>query len=253
MNTLILLPLIGYLVKLAAKLRKKRSNKDTRSGLRHKQGRIGTPELSAMEIQSELGLIGLTIVEMVNNTNVVLNSLDTTEQKKIHKKLIKRNDKNAKLAENIQEYVIKIAREELTQRTSDSLQRYLSITGSLTRISNLCVSISLELRDKTKEKIWFTPEQRLALNNLFDKVNQSLALTEEYLSNPESKHIDMESATALEKEINLLRDKYRKNISKTTDKYDFNIEGTLIYFRIFTLLEKIGDKSFEICTNLSQD
>jgi len=253
MNTLILLPFAGYLVKIAAMLRKKRSKKDTRMGFRYKQGRIGTPELSAMEIKSELGVIGHTVVEMVKDTHLELNSLDASEQKSIHKKLIKRDDKNTALSENIQKYVIKIAREELTLRTSDSLQRYLTISANLTRISNLCVTISLELKDKSKQQIWFTPDQRQALNKLFDKINMGLVLTNQYLNDTEPLNVDIEAAKQIEKEINRLRDKYRKGISKTTGNYDFNMDGTLIYFRIFTLLEKIGDKSFEICATLSQD
>lgn len=248
LNTLLLIPLIGWLVKIAGTVRQQKSKSDTRTKLRYMDGSITTPELSAVEIQSELISIIDTIHQMILDSQIMLNSVDQDEQLKIHKKLRKQDKKNTELNRSMNKFVIKVAREEITERTSDDLRRYLSIGGALNRISNLCVNISYELKDKSEQKLWFTPDQRKGLNKLYDKLIDGSTRINGTDEDGAFRSIDLEKAASLEKKINSLRDKYRASIKETADNFDFNIDGSLIYFRILTLQEKIGDKLFEIAS-----
>ncbi len=246
LNAAILLPLIPYLVKAASFLRKPRSKKDARTRLKYLDSTIGTPELFGAEIQSRILEEGMNIEEMTRDTHDLINAIESEEQYNIHKKLKKSDKRIRDFQYRINQFIIQIAREELTETTSDSLQRYISIVNDMTRMSNIMVSVSFEIREKNKDKIWFTPIQRSNLNQVFDKLFEALAIMNSSLSKKDYRGLDISEARKLEDSINKLRSKFRSSIKSESDKFDFSIEGVLIYFRVLILLEKLGDKIFEV-------
>lgn len=214
---------------------------------------IGTPELSTIEIQSRLVELAATVETMVVDLHASFKSIDEEEKYAMHKQLRKEDKRNVDSQYTINQFIIKIAREELTESTSDLLQRYISITNELIRISNLTVNIALELKDKSKSKIWFTPEQRSNLHALFEKVLEAAEIMRESLINREFKGVNNTQALKLEKEIDDMRDLFREDIGNEPDKFDFNVNGVLVYFRILTLLEKIGDKCCDISIVMAEE
>ena len=252
-NTAVLIPAIPYLVKLSGIIRTQKSKKDVRARLKYMDTTIGTPELSTIEIQSRLVELAATVETMVVDLHASFKSIDEEEKYAMHKQLRKEDKRNVDSQYTINQFIIKIAREELTESTSDLLQRYISITNELIRISNLTVNIALELKDKSKSKIWFTPEQRSNLHALFEKVLEAAEIMRESLINREFKGVNNTQALKLEKEIDDMRDLFREDIGNEPDKFDFNVNGVLVYFRILTLLEKIGDKCCDISIVMAEE
>ena len=253
LNTLLLIPFIDYLVKAASTIRRQRSKKDLKTKLRYMDTSIGTPELSAVEIKSEILEFSEIVTEMVQDSFQMLTSIEVDEQLAIQKKLKKKDKKNRDYIYSIRQYVIQLAKEELTEATSDNLQRYISITEDLNRISNLTVNVTLELKDRIKQKLWFTPVQRDNLIEMYQKVFEGLEKMSEILNMRDSKTADFTPMQKIEDELNELRDRFRSDIASQQGEFDFNINGTLIYFRLITLVEKIGDKIYDLSRVITED
>ena len=253
LNTLLILPFINLLVKLVSRLRSQQSKKDVRSKLKYINTGIGTPELSSVQMQAELAHMSTEVVEMASSVQEILNSSDISVIKDIHKKLKKKAKRNNNNNTSISEYVIKMARSEITEDTSVKLQKYIAISADLNRLSNICVNISYELKDKIDKKIWFTPDQRTNLNIMTDKVMEGMTLMSKNLEREKFHEVDIAPFEEIEAEVNRMRDAYRSELGKMGKEFDFNMSGSLIYFRLFTLLEKMGDKVYEVSAKMSDE
>ena len=238
-------------MKLVSKIRTQQSKRDFKSKLKYINTGIGTAELSSVQMQAELSQFGTYVNEMAILIKEMLNSTDQDEINKIHKRLRKKDKQNVYENSSISDYTIKMARSEITEDTSDKLQRYISISADLKRLSNICVNISFELKDKFKSKIWFTPDQRMKLNVMYDKVLDTLQQVSNDMQNGDFHNIDITKYEQAEDEIDRLRDHYREELGKMGTEFDFNMAGSLIYFRLFILMEKMGDKVQEIAEKMS--
>lgn len=116
----------------------------------------------------------------------------------------------------------------------------LAITSELERIGDIFYSMSLTMKRKDEEKIWFTTEQReniktmlLAVDSAFEEMIRNLR------SNP--KEVNIEIAIAKEEEINRLRDRFRAEHLSSIEQHEFNVRSGIIYTDLLYSCEKIGD------------
>ena len=105
--------------------------------------------------------------------------------------------------------------------------------------------MSLTYDRKMEAKAWFTLEQRRGLLEMFDMIDLSF---ENMMINLENKYedVDLEKAELLEKEVNNLRDRIRKEHLDNMGKPDYNIDSGMIYNDLYSSLEKVGNHLLEI-------
>lgn len=246
LNVALMIGFVPWLVKVASKSVKSRGEIDEQYHLEYiSTGIMSTPELSILEAQKEVAKYG----EIVNRMNGFLKSLlTTTDQKEIAKVLArikKYEDITDRIEVDVADYLAKVSQGEMSEESSIRVRGMLRIIGNLERMGDIFYQISKAFERKNKEKIYFTPEQREKLSNMFDIVQEAL---DNMLNNLNSDYdnVSLEKAKELEEKINNYRKMIRREHFYSVEKGEYNFKSATIYSDIFNSLEKIGDHTINV-------
>jgi len=139
----------------------------------------------------------------------------------------------------VADYLAKATEGELSESSSLRIRGFISIISELERIGDICYQMAKNLERKANKRIWFTPKQRQNLLDMVAIINTGFDTMVENLNNDDLKEID--NATAIEQELNALRDKLKKRHLKHIEKGEYPMESGMIYADLIDSLEKIGD------------
>lgn len=242
LNVLLLIGFVPQLVRLAERMVKSKGAADEVFHLDYiGTGIMATPELSLLEAKKEIAKFGGLTAKMSNFTRELLNEKNPKKQKLILEKVAKYEDITDRVEIEVANYLNKISEGGLSEETAGRIRGMNSIVNDLERIGDIFYQMSKGIERKDELKIWFTPEQRKSLFELFSLVDEAFVIM---VANLNEHHggVLLEPAKIAEKRINEkrdeLRNEYLKNIS---DDKDHNIQGGLIYNNLFSSLEKVGD------------
>jgi phosphate:Na+ symporter len=242
LNVLILIWFVPNLVRVAERTVKSKGAQDEEFHLDYiGSGYMSTPDLSLLEAKKEIAKFGGLTSRMSKFARSLLFEKTQKKQKKLHEKIAKYEEITDRVEVEVANYLNKISEGELSEETASRIRGMNSIVNDLERIGDIYFQISKTLERKSEEKIWFTPEQRNNLADMFDLVDK--AFEEMILNlNKNSGSVSLDKAREIESEIDQKRDELRKdyfdNLSKSDD---LHLRGGLIYNDIFASLEKVGD------------
>jgi len=115
-----------------------------------------------------------------------------------------------------------------------------SIVNDLERIGDIYYQMSKAIERKDEQKIWFIPEQRDSLMEMFGLVDKAFTIMVDNL-NADWGGVSINPANEIENDINKKRDKMRAEHLKNMGKADFNMESGMIFNNLFSSSEKVGD------------
>ncbi len=242
MNVLIMLPFVPWLVKSAiAAVPSKEGDEDESTRLKLISTTAITPELATVELQKETAHYGDVVSRMSGYASTLLTATDSKKQVEMIKKIKKYEQIADDMEIEITEYITGLANQEITPKTSIRLRSFLNVSNDLERIADIYYQLSKTLEQKIENKVYFTPEQRKNLVDMFGLIDHAFEIMVSNLSTPSYDDVSKEAAIKAEVDINALRDKLRKeNLSKLGNK-DYNVRSAMIYNNIFSSLERIGD------------
>ena len=240
-NVLLLIGFAQKLVELAVKMVKPKDTDDEKYSLEYINGGMtSSVELSLMEAQKEISNYGRLVRKMMTFLSGIVNEKDT---KTINQSL-QRIEKYEQITDNIElevsDYLIQVAKNELTEQTSARIQSMLSIINDIERQGDIIYQMSKTMERKKDSKVWFTPKQRESINTMFNKVDEALECMNKNLESP-YEEADLDKAVQLEKQLDQMRNKYRKSHLKSIEKGDYNIRAGLIFVDLISSAEKLGD------------
>ena len=129
----------------------------------------------------------------------------------------------------------------MTSNTNVRLRSMLNICNDLERIGDVYAEMALTIKNKQEKNIYFTPKQREGLNEMLDLIDEAFQIMNANLNTPNYKNVTIDDALVKEKEINAIRNKLRKKNLRKLDKATYNVKSAMIYYNIFSLLERVGD------------
>lgn len=240
-NVLLLVWFTNYIAKLVVKMVPTRSSSDEEFHLDYiSAGVLATPELFLLEAQKELAKFGKITSKMSSFVRALMYEQDKKEKKRLLERISKYEDITDKVEIEISNYLSECAENDLSRDSAMKVRGMLAITSELERIGDIFYSMSLTMKRKDEEKIWFTTEQReniktmiLAVDSAFEEMIRNLR------SNP--KEVNIEIAIAKEEEINRLRDRFRAEYLSSIEQHEFNVRSGIIYTDLLYSCEKIGD------------
>lgn len=246
-NVLILIGFVPWLVKAAIWSVKEKEGFDEDSvSLRFITNSAVTPELATIELQKEAAHFGEITSKMNGYFGKLLNEITEKKQIKMIKKLSKYEEITDKLEIEITEYITKLANNEITPPTSIRLRSIINICNDLERIGDVYYQISKIFEKKLEDKIYFIPEQRAGLNKMINHIDLAFKQMIVNLNAPNYEKVTIAKAKEIEKEINVVRNELREYNLNHLGQEDYNINSSMVFNNLFSLLEKVGDHIMNI-------
>lgn len=249
-NVLLLVWFTKPITRLAAKLVRKRQKVDEYHLEYIQTGVLTTPELGILEAQKEVAKYGTIAARMSDFTRRLLSEQDKNERQKLFDRIEKYEEITDRIELEIGNYLSKISEEDLSDTSSKHVRAMLSINNDLERIGDIFFQMSKSIERKDSERIWFTPEQRNNLLQLFDLVDRAFSVMNENLEREFLKG-DLQKAIACEERINAKRNELRAEHLENIEHQEYNVKSGMIYSDLFSSLEKIGDHIINVSEAVS--
>lgn len=247
LNALILIWFVEFIAKIVTRIMpsKKAGEDDFHLEYIH-SGIMKTPELAILEAKKEIAKYGIVTARMSG----MIQQLLVEQDQKVYARLISRIKKYEEITDRLEieiaNYLAKVSENEISQEASQKVRAMLSISNDLERIGDIFYQMSKVIERKVQERIWFTPEQRANLKDIFSFVDRAFKNMQNYLES-ENEKLQIEEAYTIETEINKLRNKLKQDHLNSIESGDYNIKSGQIYTDLFQYCEKVGDHILNVC------
>jgi len=145
----------------------------------------------------------------------------------------------------IEKYLTRLAEDEISHKTSAQIRTLLNIVGDLERIGDLYVQMTKVFERKREGSVYFLPEQRQELKDMFRMINDAFAIMMENLEK-QGQEINISTAKKIEQKINAKRNELKKIHQEGIESGDFSSKSAAVYAEIYTLNERIGDHILKV-------
>ncbi|MFT6998262.1 MAG: phosphate:Na+ symporter [Cryomorphaceae bacterium] len=240
-NFLLLIWFVPLLVKLATKTVRSRGSEDEEFRLEYIDSSIQLSEISVLEAKNQVIRFGEIVSRMSSFVKSLLTETDAGNQEKLLSRIKKYEKITDRMEIEISQYCSRLAATELSPPSTEKVRSFLRISSDLERIGDVFYQMANTIERKTASKIWFTPDQREKLLRMFGILDLAMDLMLENLEKEEGKEINLERAKSLEKEINELRNRLRREYISRIESGNYNLRSGTIYSDLFSSLEKVGD------------
>ena len=240
-NVILLIGPVKYLVALATFTIPSKGKTDEEFHLEFIEfGLSSTSELSIVEAKKEIDNFGKLSRKITALTPQLIFETDNKKFNNILKKIVKYEEISDRMEVEIADYLAKVSEGELGEKTILQVRSMIGIIADLERIADICFQMSKVIERKREGKIWFTPEQRENIRQMYRVVDHALEHMELNLKAGGSME-GLKKAQQLENEINEYRNTLRAEYHADLSKGIYTIQSGIIYHDIFSSLERIGD------------
>ncbi len=251
-NALIQIGLVKYIEKIVTFLIPGKRDEDEEFVLKFiNTGMLSTAELSILQARKEISEYGKKSLKMFEQVKKQFAETDPKKRKKQGEKIAKNEVAMDELEVEIANYLTKILEGELSIDGARKVRTLLKISDNIESLADACNNISLTLMKKGKKKIWFVPEQRNDIQEMFKLIDKAYMLTLTALEDLTSEELDLGRINAVEQKIDELRDKLKKLNTDNLSEEKYSYQSSVIYMDIITLCETIGDHLININEALS--
>jgi len=241
-NTLVFLPLIGWLEAIAVKLVPARPEDIIAKPIVLEEHLLKTPVIAIDQARREIVRMAKVAKEAVNQA---IEGLDKNDEKKLESAR-KTEDAVDNFQYEITSYLAALSRKELSRELSVELPVLLHTVNDLERVSDHAVNIVEITERKIDQKLSFSDSAQAEAAQLKKEVNEML----DYISAALENNDIRAAKSALVNENNLNRmqmDFRRSHVRRMTDGV-CSPEAGLIFIDLVDNMEKIGDH----LTNIAQ-
>jgi phosphate:Na+ symporter len=182
--------------------------------------------------------------------SLIAENLENKEVSKTLARVKKYEDITDKIEQDVADYLTKVSQNEMTENSSIKVRGMLSIVGDLERIGDIYYQMSKGIERKIEDKIYFTPEQRKNILDMFDLVEKNLNTMCENLKGSYS-DVTMLKAQEQEDALNKYRKTLRKDHYASVEKGEYNFKSAAVYSDLFNSLEKVGDHTINVTEGIT--
>jgi phosphate:Na+ symporter len=239
-NTIIFLPMVGLLAKLATFMIRGREE-EMEFHLRYLDSRVlNTPPIALAQARSETLRMAQTAQEMTRET---LDFLLDNDQKKVPA-LEKKEDLVDLLQKEITDFLVSLSQQSITQETSQEVASMMHMVNDIERIGDHCENLWRLCQRKLDQKITFSDTARQELAEISEVTRNFLQLVIGALEKGD--RTIFESADELENAIDQLEASLRNNHITRLNTGECTVNSGLIFIDMLHNFEKIGDHAFNL-------
>ncbi|MDD3741951.1 MAG: Na/Pi cotransporter family protein, partial [Bacteroidales bacterium] len=251
-NVLLQVWFVKYIEKAVTFIIRKKKEEEEEFGLKFiNTGMLSTSELSILQARREITEYTKKACKMFNQVKKLFAETDDKKCKKIAEKIAKNEIAMDQFEADIANYLTKISEGELSIMGARRVRTLLKISDNIESLADGSYNISVALSRKLKKKIWFTPNQRNNINEMFVLVDKSFSITITNLEDFDKAKPDLTLIRENEKRINELRDELKKQNAIDLEDNKYTYKSGVIYIDIITICEDIGDHLININEALS--
>jgi len=240
-NTLLMVGFVPLISRVVTKMVPSKGDVDEEFHLEYiGTGMMLTTEAAILEAKKEVAKFGKLTRKMIRFIPKLLVETDKKQFKHLLARIKKYEEITDRIESEVSNYLAKVSEGELNSSASERIRSMLSIINDLERVGDVCYQMSKAIERKSEKKVWFTPEQRQNLKEMFDKVDQASELMVKHLEE-DYDLVQLQKANELEKEINKLRNKIRKEHLVNIETGEYNFASGIIYNDLFSSVERLGD------------
>ena len=249
-NTLILVGFIANIEKLVIRILPPKNEDDELFNLKYFSSTIPVGELSLIEAQKEIVKFGKIVSRMNDFCRHILTEKKESEFNRYIDRIEKYEDITDRIEVEVASYLTKVSETELSERSSVKIRGMLSMVGDLERMADIYYQIAKTTARKRRNKIWFTPDQReriIEIYNLMEEILETMCLNLEMRYS----EVELSKAKSLEKNLNKMRKEIRKEHFLNVEKGEYPFNNAIIYSDLFNSLEKIGDHAINVTESIT--
>ena len=241
-NTLVFLPLIGWLEAIVVKITPAKAEDAISEPVVLERHLLNTPEIAIDQVKREIVRMAKVAKEAVNQA---IEGLDEDDRSKLELTQ-KTEDTVDNFQYEITSYLAALSRKELSDELSVKLPVLFHTVNDLERVSDHAVNIAEIAERKIDQKISFTNSAQTEATQLKNEVNQMFDYITVALENNDIE--SAKSALVNEEHLNKMQMVFRRSHVQRMTEGVCSPEAGLIFIDLVDNAEKIGDH----LTNIAQ-
>ena len=241
-NTLVFLPLIGWLEAIVVKITPAKAEDAITEPVVLERHLLNTPEIAIDQAGREIVRMAKVAKEAVNQA---IEGLDEDDRSKLELTQ-KTEDAVDNFQYEITSYLAALSRKELSNELSIKLPVLLHTVNDLERVSDHAINIAEIAERKIDQKISFTDSAQIEATQLKNEVNQMFDYITVALENNDIE--SAKSALVNEEHLNKMQMDFRRSHVQRMTEGVCSPEAGLIFIDLVDNAEKIGDH----LTNIAQ-
>ncbi len=214
-------------------------------------GVLKAPELALLEAYKRATKFGVLISKIPPVVNKLLTESDEKKQKSIRQRVKEFEQQTDAAEQEISQYLKRLSQDEISVTATSKVRSLLSIISDLESIGDVYWQIAKVFRRKTENRIYFLPDQRLALMEMQEIIGHAMHAMISNLQG-EGNKIDLESARNIEQQIKQKRDELKEIHLSGLSSGEFNTASGMVYSELYGAYDKISDHILRVSTALEK-
>ena len=248
---MLLIWFVPTLVKVATKLVPSKGEQDEEFHLKYiGRGLLTARGLELLEAKQEVGNFGDMIENMGRRLRKLVEKDKPSKQYKQIEKIYNMETTSDTMEKEISNYLLKVSEARLSEKSSVEIRSIFSITHDLERVADIFAKIAKEYERKIELNAEFHKIQENGINSIQEKVEEALTVMASNVNNW-GKGVNLEKAISIEKEINAIRSKLRRDHLENLEKQKYDYTSGLVYYNIFIYFERSADHIMNVSEALT--
>jgi phosphate:Na+ symporter len=247
-NTVLFVGFSNNVTNLVEKIIRDKGKKFDRPHLEFlSSGYLQAAELSVFQARKEIKKFLDIGIRMFNFVPAMVIETDRKEFYNIRDRVSKYEEITDRVEVEITTFLGKVSRSQISAHSAEELRRMRIVCAEVEKIGDVCFKMANMLSTKKEEKIYFTPEQRSKLFEMFNLTNRAFELVSEFVERGETyARSNISKAIEIEKQMNEFRDAVTSEVLGAMEKGVLKVKGSFYYNKMVSSCEKIGDNLFNI-------
>ncbi len=240
-NTILLYPFSGFLVKAAEKLTNLTPTAKDDTELIHLDERIlGTPSIALENCVKEIVRLGEMSKENFETAAKAL----TTQDNALINKVLEKEKVIDTVSKSITNYMVKLCNSDLTEKQNEHITSLFHTVIDMERISDHAENIVESAQYMRSESMHFSDKAKTELEKIFSETIKCVSNSVEALSN---QSIELaEKVISEEERVDNLEERMRnEHIQRLTNR-ECNPKVGVVYLDVLTNLERVADHALNV-------
>lgn len=208
-------------------------------------GFVGLGELAIDSAKKEVQVYAKRVLRMYEFIPQLLDLKDKKKYGYLLERIERYESISDRMEIEIANYLTKLSADNITAESNHRIRGMLRIIDNLESIADQNFQLAKTIHEKNEKKIWFTPEMREKLNEMFELTRNALQIMNDNL-NVNYRTVEITAALNAEAKINEYRNLLRYQHLEDIKNLTYSYETGIYYSGIYALLEKIGDFTINI-------